>query len=76
MKKNKYVKPQSKALDRTLAVSMGGCSTGATPGTCGLPGFWAGTCSPTGDNEGMAPTCPSTGSFAQGGCSPSGFHAN
>jgi hypothetical protein len=69
MKKPRYVKPQSRALDRMLAVSIGGCSTGSTPGTCGLPGYHAGTCNPTGDAEGTGPTCLSTGFFAQGGCS-------
>ena len=86
MKKPKYVPPRAELLDRTMAVSIGGCSTGVTPGTCGIPGYAAGTCAPTGDGEGGTGaecTIPglgaglecSTGNFAGGGCS-TGNRAN
>ena len=66
MKKRRYEKPQAQLLDRSLAVSMGGCSVGNTPGACGT-GYDAGTCN-DGSNEGAGTVC-STGSAAQGGCS-------
>jgi len=74
MSKPKYVKPQVQLLDKILAISLGGCATGNTPGTCGLPGYGAGTCSPTGNTEGIAPVC-GPGSWAAGGCS-TGQNAN
>ena len=40
-----YVKPEARLLDRTVAVSVGGCGGGSHPGACG-EGFSAGTCSP------------------------------
>ena len=90
MAKNKYVKPLAQSLDRTLAVSMGGCAYGKTPGTCGLPGFNAGSCNPTGTDVGVpypgGGTCNPTGSAASwdcvngaraaGGCLSTGFKAN
>lgn len=75
MTRAKYVKPQAQALDRTLAVSIGGCNTGITPGTCGLPGYSAGTCDPSGSSAGVPVGAPCTqGNFATGGCNP-GFNA-
>ena len=91
MAKNKYVKPTAQSLDRTLAVSMGGCAYGKTPGTCGLPGFSAGSCNPTGSDVGVPypggdncnPTgavagwiCSTLGQRATGGCASTGLHAN
>ena len=80
MEKREYLKPSAQLLDRSLAVSIGGCAQGWTPGTCGLPGNQAGTCNPTGTSEGgVGATCASglgaglecsnTGQFAGGGCS-------
>lgn len=74
MNRPKYAKPQGQSLDKTLAFSMGGCAPGGSPGTCGLPGFRAGSCSPTGTQLGLGPKCL-PGEFAQGGCS-TGNYAN
>lgn len=72
----KYVKPQVQALNRTLAVSIGGCNAGITPGTCGLPGNTAGTCDPNGATVGVpaGDACVLPGNYAVGGCNP-GFNA-
>lgn len=70
MSRPKYEQPTAYVLDRTLAVSLGGCTSGFTPGTCGLPGNYAGTCDPTGASEGNpgGQICTTTGNFAQTGC--------
>jgi len=73
MKRVKYSKPQGQSLDKMLAFSIGGCAPGGSPGSCGLPGFGAGTCAPTGNSQGVAPQCPATGSFALGGCSTGNY---
>jgi hypothetical protein len=75
MEKSRYVKPQAQLLDRTLAVSIGGCAFGASPGTCGLPGNSAGTCNPSGVGQGVGTPC-GPGLTALGGCSPVGTRAN
>ena len=75
MTRQRYVKPQAQLLDRALAVSIGGCAAGPTPGNCGTPGFRAGTCLLPGNQEGVAPKCEG-GSYAQGGCTPLGNWAN
>lgn len=85
MPKQKYTKPLAQALDRTLAVSIGGCTTGITPGACAAPtGYSAGTCT-TGDAVGVSifPCNPGNfaypcqaGSRAAGGCGPVGQNAN
>ena len=74
MQKTKYVKPQSQLLDKTLAVSLGGCGTGGTPGGCGLPGYNAGTCG-TGSTPNTTFRPCGTGDYALSGCSH-GSHAN
>ena len=84
MSKQKYTKPLAQSLDRTLAVSLGGCATGITPGTCGAPGYDAGTCG-SGSSVGVpvfecnagnrAYPCI-TGNIATGGCGTFGYHAN
>jgi hypothetical protein len=73
MSKQKYTKPLAQALDRTLAVSIGGCSTGITPGACSAPiGYNAGTCVP---GNGVGGTC-GVGNFpGMGSTCGAGFQA-
>ena len=84
MDKPQYVKPRVQALNRLMSVAVGGCGAGSKPGTCGLPGYNAGSCNPTGDAVGTAvpctggsdPTnqCPA-GSGAITGCGAAGYKA-
>ena len=67
--KKQYLKPEAQLLDRSLAVSIGGCAVGNSPGTCGLPGTRAGTCSPTGTQQGVLGRICTPGDYALTGCS-------
>jgi hypothetical protein len=75
MTKQKYTKPLAQALDRSLAVSIGGCSTGITPGACAAPtGYAAGTCS-TGNGVGASACTGGALPNYVSNCNPSGITA-
>lgn len=70
MRRREYVKPVARLLDRSLAVSVGGCLQGSLPGTCGKPGYSAGTCDPTGSSVGVDYCQPGAGVSEYKFCQP------